>query len=110
MQVCDGKQEFNSEFLENIISPDGQSAPVQHHGILQCREKKPGAVPTMMKCRNRRERFDLYTLIQGCVLCYVCVCVCVCVVQLLKAPEESLSLRLFTSTRAVYLTPDDLDA
>lgn len=30
--------------------------------------------------------------------------------QLRKAPEESISLRLFTSTGAVYLTPDDLDA
>lgn len=36
--------------------------------------------------------------------------VCFCVKFSCQRPQRNLSLRLFTSNRAVYLTPDDLDA
>lgn len=109
MRARDGKQEFNSEFLEKTSShPTANRRPCGTTGSSSA-EKKARSRTRNDEVQNRRERFDLRPDSRVCVvLC--CVCVNVCEVQLLKAPEESLSLRLFTSTRAVYLTPDDLDA
>lgn len=104
MRARDGKQEFNSEFLEKTSShPTANRRPCGTTGSSSA-EKKARSRTRNDEVQNRRERFDLRPDSR------VCVCVNVCEVQLLKAPEESLSLRLFTSTRAVYLTPDDLDA